>query len=169
MGENNVWFFWGGLVGIILVLCIALVQKWKNTGYQFDERQMQARGKAFQYGFFTLVIYDFFYAVLFEAEEPSWCNHTFGMLLGVMLSIIVWSAYAIFKDAYLGLREKPVGWSISFGLLGIFWILHWGLHQERSQKGKLGVEGFSLLLGITMLFIAAALITRQCMEKHMKE
>ena len=54
----------GLTVGILAgLLFVAFLFKKKILDMHFDERQERARGKAFQYGFFTMIISTYFYAV----------------------------------------------------------------------------------------------------------
>lgn len=108
----------GILVGLAVVALVVVVCRKKNGmrfgKCEYDERQLLARGKAFQAGFFTILIYEAVYAVAdwiaADLYGVRWCVNVTGVTLGLMLGITVFAVVAITRDAYLSLNEKPGGW-----------------------------------------------------------
>lgn len=106
-----------GIAAAVAVCLIANARRSKKTP-EFDERQMQIRGRAFQTGFFTLggyVILDAFYCVI----RGHWTTPGIDLILGVFVSIAAFLVVAIRGDAYLSLGQKPR----SFALLCVAVIL----------------------------------------------
>jgi len=105
----------GLLVGIALV---ALLFHKKVLDMHFDERQELARGKAYQYGFFTLLSCLFAYGVS-DLALGRWCDALAGVTFCAAAGLGVFAVTCILKDAYLGLREKPRQVMIMFALIAI--------------------------------------------------
>ena len=97
---------------------LALLFKKKVLNMEFDERQEYARGKAFQYGFFTMLITLYIYGMS-ELVVGRWCDTLAGISLCTSIGIIVFAITCILKDAYLGLREKPRQIMTLFALLAL--------------------------------------------------
>lgn len=96
-----------GLVGSIAIALITffLVRK-KTGGPKFDERQMVGRGKAFQAGFFTLLVAGAAvslaeYAELLPGSVFVW--HIAALFLGTA----VFALTAIHFDAYVSMTDSP--------------------------------------------------------------
>ena len=97
----------GIFVGIAAGLFVlALLFKKKVLDMHFDERQELARGKAFQYGFFTLIITAYAYGAS-DMIFGRWCDALVGVTICLAVSMCVFAVTCILKDAYLSLREKP--------------------------------------------------------------
>lgn len=97
----------GLLAGIVAsVLFIAMLLQKRVIDMTFDERQERARGVAFQYGFYTMVIAVVFYGAL-DLMVGKWCDTLVGCILCVCVGMTVFAVTCIRKDAYLSLKEKP--------------------------------------------------------------
>ena len=107
MALHHAGVFVGLAAGLLagLAFIMSLFKK-KVLDMHFDERQERARGKAFQYGFFTMIISTYFYAVS-DIMLGHWCDTMVGVSLCIALAICVFAITCILKDAYLSLREKP--------------------------------------------------------------
>ncbi len=174
MDERSIGFFLGMVTGGILLVVIALIRKGKKNKLlcEYDERQILARGRAFQRGFLTLFFYDVFYAVIYGESEPSWCTHAFGMFLGVMLAAVVLAVYAIWNDAFMQLNQSPAAICLIFGGLGICNLLLGIEHVLKGEifvDGKVGQGGINLLLAFAMLFVVIVFAIKRGMEKRGEE
>ena len=97
-------------------LLVALLFKKKVLDLHFDERQELARGKAFQYGFFTLAASLYAYGAA-ELAVGRWCDTLAGVTICLALSLGVFAVTCIRRDAYLSLREKPRQVIVMFSVL----------------------------------------------------
>ena len=145
-----------GLAAGMLVL--ALLFKKKVLDMHFDERQERARGKAFQYGFFTLLIAAYAYGVS-DMLLGRWCDVLTGVTLCVALAICVFAITCILKDAYLSLREKPRTIMAFFALLsavnlglGVMYHISPGL----TESGLLTYRAVNPIMGTATLVILIA-------------
>ena len=117
----------GMLAGIVLV---AILFKKKVLDMHFDERQELARGKAFQYGFLTLVVCLYAYGAT-ELAVGHWCDVLAGVTICIALSMGVFAVTCICRDAYLSFRN-PVG--SESGLRGYEPA---GRHADRGRRADL--------------------------------
>lgn len=103
------YYYLGFIVGLVVTLAISLLVFFavrRKTGKsQYDERQIAGRGKAYQAGFFTLLIAETLCSV---AEHLGWIPDG-GLLLdagAMLLSIAVFAIRAIHLDAYIAMNDN---------------------------------------------------------------
>lgn len=78
-----------------------------ENGSQYDERQILARGKAFKYGYFATMFGCILQLYLEQYVEQFFTRQV--MVFSVILiGVLVFVSICIFRDAYLGLSEKPI-------------------------------------------------------------
>lgn len=117
MDSYHMGVVFGILVGVIAAAALlAFLFKKKVLDMHFDERQELARGKAFQYGFFTLMIAAYVYGTS-DVIFGRWCDVLTGVTICIAAGICVFAVTCILKDAYLSLREKPRTVMTMFALL----------------------------------------------------
>jgi len=105
--NNSLEIALGMLVGLAAGIgIVALLFRKKVLDCTFDERQERARGRAFQYGFFTLMVSVVAYGTA-EQFFGRFCEPLAGAMLCVCIAAAVFATVCILKDAYLSLREKP--------------------------------------------------------------
>ena len=85
---------------------VALLFKLKVMDLTFDERQERARGQAYKYGFWTLVVCLLLYGFS-DMVLGRWCDVITGVMLCLSGALVVFASVCIVKDAYLSLKEKP--------------------------------------------------------------
>lgn len=152
--KSTAWVI-GALAGIGLVLLILLIQKLTGqTKNKFDERQIAARGEAYKWGFFSLMIYEALYTMLLVlgirfADEPT------GPILGIFVGVAVFGAVAAAKDAYTALDETPRS-RFLWPILGVLWLVI-GIMKvmggEAVRDGVLTLDSMQLFLGAAFLVI----------------
>lgn len=113
--------FGTAIIAALLVYgVLALIRSRKGVPLRarckFDERQIAARGLAFQSGFFTLLACNAGAACL-EAAELPWFAHGIGYILSLIAGVAVFAVVSIHKDAYMGLNQNPGKWFAGFGVL----------------------------------------------------
>ena len=109
--EHSLGYNLGMLVGVLTgalvgVGIIALLFKLKVMDLTFDERQERARGQAYKYGFWTLVVCLLLYGFS-DMVLGRWCDVITGVMLCLSGALVVFASVCIVKDAYLSLKEKP--------------------------------------------------------------
>ena len=156
------YYLLGVVVGVIFALGVFFIsmylhkKKHPNTG-KYDERQMLGRGKAFQAGFFTLLIAGAVCNVWdFLSPLPG---GSFLWNIGVLLlGVTVFAVTAIHFDAYIGIYDSPRRF-LTMGACFIFAMAAIGLgnlHSDRPEGRIIGFTNFGV--GIVWLIIVAALL-----------
>lgn len=164
----SVWYILGMIAGIIVsVALIALVcvlsrmkfgSKMKFGKCEYDERQTAARGKAYQAGFVTLLIYEALYACL-DYIGLEWCENVTGIAIGIFLSVGVFAVVAVSKDAYLSMNENPKAWRLLWLVMALANCTIGavqGYHMELVRDGKLTANWMNFLCGLLFLVILVA-------------
>ena len=170
-------YYWGMLIGILAVAVILsvvfLVRRKAGKGKEkrFDERQMIARGQAYQVGFFTMLGYFFLYGIM-DGLGLVWCETFMGCFVGVMLGAAAFALTAIRKDAYLALNEnmKTFCW-----VGGLFIVANLLGTIADIMEGKLIVDGKlttaaadSLVMTLWLVILVAQLIHYRKLKKQEK-
>ena len=156
------YYLLGMIVGVIFALAffiLSLFIRKKKGAYpcKYDERQMVGRGKAFQAGFFTLLIAGAVCNIWdFASPLPG---GSFLWNMGVLLlGITVFALTAIHFDAYLSLNENPRQFLLT-GICFVFAMAAIGLNNlqnDRPEGRIMGIINFGV--GIVWIIIVAALL-----------
>ena len=141
------------------VLLVYLRHKKKNPGAgEFDERQMLGRGKAFQYGFYTMLTAGGICACVDYLDALPGRN--FPWLVGALiLGVAVYALTAIHYDAYYGFREKPERYYIMGACFTVVMVLS-GISNVTSadlDNIAFGIVNFEVA-AIWLVIVAALLI-----------
>lgn len=171
MGRSP-YFYWGVGAGVLFGV-IALAIGWKLRKRNpfcdgnFDERQIAARGKAFQYGFFAYFIYYLAFIVFQGITQQKWINNETGIFVGICFATMVFAVSAIWKDAYFSLHENAKKYVVLFLLLavsnlGLFTldILHGRSTSSHEMNG---------VMGITLLIVVGAFGAKRLKDKREEE
>ena len=164
--------FFGLMVGLLVgIAFIMFLFKKKVLDMHFDERQERARGKAFQYGFFTLLIAAYAYGVS-DVLLGRWCDVLTGVTLCIALALCVFAVTCILKDAYLSLREKPRTVMTMFALIsamnlgfGVMYALSGGLVED----GVLTFRAVNPVIGFVTLVILIVYIVNHLLRSREEE
>ena len=162
----------GILVGVIAASgLLAFLFKKKVLDCHFDERQERARGKAFQYGFFTLLIAAYAYGVS-DVLLGRWCDVLTGVTLCIALALCVFAVTCILKDAYLSLREKPRTVMTMFVLISAvnlgFGVLY-ALSGDLVEDGVLTFRAVNPIIGAAVLVILIVYIVNYLLRPRDEE
>lgn len=153
MGSNG-FFYLGILCGLIVGVVVIVIRRRKSGRVmcEFDERQELARGKAFQYGFYALLLYLLFYGLVEDMTGVYWGKGMTGVALGICIGVGVFAAVSIWNDAYFSLWERPKRFIVLFSVVMVS-NLYLGIShlQEPEQSPNYGY--INLFLGITFLEI----------------
>ena len=143
-------------LGAFLLAYFIHKKRHPNTG-KYDERQTLGRGRAFQAGFFTLLIAGAI-CNIWDYVSPL-PEGSFLWNIGVLLlGVTVFAVTAIHFDAYVGMYDNPR----RFLLLGIGFIVFMAgsglinFHNGRPEGRIIAITNFGV--GIVWLIIVAALL-----------
>lgn len=159
-------------VGILAGLfVIVLLFRKKVLDMHFDERQERARGKAFQYGFFTLLASTYAYGVS-DMVLGRWCDVLTGVTICLAVSLCVFAVTCILKDAYLGLREKPRTVMTMFALLSAinlgFGVMY-AVSGDLVENGVLTFRAVNPIIGFAVLVILVVYIVNHLLRSREEE
>ncbi len=114
---HSIYYYLGILAGIMVGIVVVAITKRNRYGRAkcvYDERQTAARGKAFKYGFFSLIVYLVLYGIIQDMTGVYWGKGMVGVSLGICISIVVFAVVSIWNDAYFSLWENPRQYVITF-------------------------------------------------------
>lgn len=102
-------FIGGFALGLFMVAMVAYLLKkaGKRESCKYDERQELQRGRAFKYGFITLMVYDLVLGAAYSGGWPEWCDALVFQCIGIGIALLVFVSYCIWTDAYMSLTEQP--------------------------------------------------------------
>ena len=162
----------GIFVGIAAGLFVlALLFKKKVLDMHFDERQELARGKAFQYGFFTLLVTTYAYGVS-DMVLGRWCDVLTGVTICLAVSLCVFAVTCILKDAYLSLREKPRTVMTMFALLAAINLgfgAMYAVSGDLVEDGVLTFRAVNPIIGVLVLVILVVYIVNHLLCSREEE
>lgn len=152
---------------VLLVQVLKGIKKQNPSGKQYDERQLLARGNAYKYAFFTVLIYFVgigVLSVIFEREFAT--TYAYGCL-GLCIGLIVFVTYSTFQDAYIGIKENM---NLSIGSAFLVGICN--LVPGLLNTNKIIIEGVlqntvsQLALGVTFLYVGMILIVKKLIDQR---
>ena len=159
--KYNFWWLAGALAGIAIVMIVFLIKRAaRGPSSDFDERQTAARGRAYQYAFFTTALAELIYVCL-EAAGISFADASAGPLLGVLCGVAVFTVTAIFMDAYVSLRESTRS-TVFLSVIMIVLQLLIGIPKLLDGKavvdGRLTFDAINLIIAALFAVVLAAVV-----------
>ena len=172
MDLHHAGVFVGLAAGLLAGLAFIMSPfKKKVLDMHFDERQERARGKAFQYGFFTLLIAAYAYGIS-DVLLGRWCDVLTGVTLCIALALCVFAVTCILKDAYLSLREKPRTVMTMFALLSTINLGFGGMYAlsgDLVEDGVLTFRAVNPIIGAAVLVILIVYIVNYLLRPRDEE
>lgn len=166
--EYRIGLIFGVVFGLLLViLLLKITKKDGSIKCKFDERQEMARGRAFKYGFFTLMICNVVYALLDESFSvlPVTGSAASGIIIVIGAGVMI--SYSIWQDAYFSLNENRKRLMVVFGILGLVNLALgiFGILDGRSfQNGVVNFQITNLLCAVLFLIIFVELAAKQVVD-----
>ena len=165
------YYLLGVVVGIVFALAVFFIiaylhrKKHPETG-KYDERQIIGRGKAFQTGFFTLLIAGAL-CNIWDFVSPLPGGSFLWNIGTLMLGVTVFAVTAIHFDAYVGFHDNPRQLLIAGGCficsMTLFGLTN--IHSERPWGHTLGIINFGVGL-VWIIIVAALLLHRRNSQKE---
>lgn len=148
---------------MVIVLAIFSYGISKAEGGHFDERQMIARGKAYKYGFFTMMAVLFVYFFYDISVPKSFIRLEAGVIVLVtfILGLSVFCIVAIWNEAYTYVEQKPhnMGWGLGYILLAVIAIFavlsDLSLDLDYIVNGELVYQSCYMQLGMLVFWGSA--------------
>lgn len=117
----------------------------------YDERQILARGRAFMWGFFSLMICLMVYGLADMLIEP-WCDTLTGCIICICVSLIVFAVICIRQDAFAGIGQNRKRNLTVLLVLTVANLLFGASHiidGDMLEDGLLCFRSVSLIVGAT--------------------
>ena len=183
--NKSIYYLLGMMCGLVagiafVALIMWIVRKmggkieWNcNKENAYDERQLMARGEAYKYAFFTMLLSVIIASVLDEVLGFSLLMSFAGMDFIICLSIAVFATICIVKDAYMSLYENVKGIVITFAIIGIsnvgIGIVNLG-GTALIENGALAKECYNIIVGVMFIYLLLVFIARvNYSNRHMEE
>lgn len=164
----------GVAVGLLVVaLCFKYVKiRKKGSNFEYDERQQLARGNGFKYAYVTSIVYNGVLCLLTITGIPLPVEQSVLILIGILLSVLVYVIYCIQHDAYVSLNENANRLMIVFTVIGVMntfiGVMHL-IHGTMFADGVLTFHGINLLCGIFMLVVTVVLFAHTKLQSREEE
>ena len=164
----------GVLVGLIAVaVCFEYVKiRKKGSNFEYDERQQLARGNGFKYAYVTGIVYNGVLCLLTMADITLPAELSVLIMIGILLTVLVYAIYCIQHDAYVSLNENANRLMIVFIALGGFntfiGVMH-VIHGTMFEDGIFTFHGINLLCGIFLLVVAVVLFVHTKLQSREEE
>ena len=167
----NIAWTSGLIIGLLAMALIFIIvrratSRLNEPQREYDERQQLLRGKAFTAAFFTLLGYLAIWMML-NALEVGFFATRLSILVGIMLSIVVFVAYCVFHDAYFRVSERPLPWLFMTAgiavlnlVIGVARLLRGATLQERLY------ENANLLMGAAFAVILVCIAIKRGMDRR---
>jgi len=164
----NGYLLAGTVTGVVVGLVIAAVmlrfaKKDKKEKFTYDERQKVARGEAYKYAFYTLVIYNAAYGIIDLALEKPWAETLTAVMIGICLAVLVHVVYCIWHECYFSMNEEPKRVLIFFGVISVVNVIiavMQGMNGELIENGMLTNSCANLIVAIMFGVILIALAAK---------
>ena len=169
----------GFVVGFLLVFA-ALVfvrkQVHKHVGgvpngkCSFDERQELVRGKAFKYGFFTIIACNIaigWVPSIFEVQIPM--DTSVALFMCVAVGIVVFASYAIWNEGYFALNERPKAMMILFAFIAavnVFAGIMNGVEGKLVENGVLQMGCVNIICAVIFIIIFIVVLLKSIVRKN---
>ncbi len=163
------------LVAVILIatigfvfLALKLLNKDGNALTKYDERQKMARGEAYKYAFFSVIIADgvLMFAGIFGDGFKSLGFNIF--FIPIFIGVVVQVSVSIFKDAYVGLNTNMTKFMIFMFIVSAF-NLGLGIRaivaKEMIVDGELQTPFLNILCGLLFIILAVELLIKMLIDK----
>lgn len=156
------------MLAILAVIFIVAVAAKSVAQGDYDERQEIARGSAFRYAYFTLILYFIISELTSYYLQHNWCNGLTNVICGICLSAVVFGAIAIWKDAYVKLNQKAKNNAAIMGAIGFLNVIQGIISLIDKDPGPVSIP-INLSIGVCLLFLAVFSIIKTKMDKNEEE
>ncbi|MDE7313903.1 MAG: hypothetical protein K2N87_20150 [Eubacterium sp.] len=152
----RIGFLTGMLVGCFLVLLfLKMTRKDGSLKCKYDERQQLVRGRGFQYGFFSWMVFNGIYITIDLGLGKKYMDTSMVLYCGMVVGGVVYIIYSIWHDGYFSLNENPKRLLFLFITITL---LNGACAFERIHEGLLDHGVLTLINGANRFLAAAAVL-----------
>ncbi|MCQ2419668.1 MAG: hypothetical protein MJ118_00880 [Clostridia bacterium] len=154
-------YVWGVLLGLFLVLVLAFIGYYvigkKCGSTKYDERQKAGQGKAYQAGFFTLLISVTLVSILNDCDVLPGSDFVW-QIAAVLVGVAVFALTAIHFDAYVGMNDTPKRFIIMGGFFTAAMIFSAVGNLMAGESCNHDIGCINLMVAALWIMIVAALL-----------
>ena len=154
------WGFVAGLmVGLVLVVIFYKIANTdKKIKTEYDERQQRIRGKAYKYGFYTMIFYHVLMMGLYLCGITIPVEPYVAECFGIILGCTVLGTYCVWNDVYWGLNNDHKRYYIIFGVCLLFNLIPVAVPALTGEFERHGFGGAPMINLFIMIMMAILLI-----------
>lgn len=163
----------GVIFGIIIaVLLVRYMNRDKKLKTQYDEMQQKARGKAFCYAFYTVIILEavLIFVSLFDLRLPM--TDAVLHFTVIVIGILVLAGYCIWHDAYIGLNTNMKRYSvivIAAGAINLLSGIMAIANGSMVADGQLQTPFINLLCAIMLIIVGILMFIKKEIDSGEEE
>ena len=173
----NIYRGSGFIVGLVIgIVLLIVILRFSNTNHkaqtEYDERQKGIRGRAYQYGYYAMMLYEVVMILLnaFDVKLPagSFILH-FG---AIFVGALVLGCYTVWKGAYWGQNSNRRKYGIVFiflAMLNAIPLIGPLRNGTFLENGEISVPFVNLLVLIMLLVLGVMLLLRHFADQRNEE
>ena len=158
-----------GLCFVVVFSLIVFFTQRKKGYNKYDEMQERARGIAYKYAFWAVIITEVIFGILSIDENliplSGMTRQFFVILVGVLVHVI----YSVWHDAYIGLNTNVKRYTIICGLLAIVNLLSAArgiMNGNMFVDGKLDFPFVNLMVGVMFVVVSVEMFIKNRIESR---
>ncbi|MBR5377076.1 MAG: hypothetical protein IK139_07315 [Lachnospiraceae bacterium] len=167
----------GYAIGIVvgIVLTLFLIRIWNKDGKmktRYDEMQEKTRGKAYMYGFWTIMSVEAVLVVIISSDIRMPFDQISLHIIPILIGITVQASYSIWNGAYMGMNTNIKRFAIISTAVALVNILCAAGAFAGGGMMKDGVFEFpiiNLFIGVMFVIIAGECLIKNSMDRKVKE
>lgn len=159
------------IVAVLIVLMIAF-RKNETSVDSYDERQILARGAAYKYGFFTMLVYFLMLNGFYAFDITAKVDNSVLMILGIFAGCAVFGTYSIWHDAYFRLNEKKT--TVMLSLLVILGANLLSLYMNIKESrilvdGKIMMPASNVIVVVLLMIFIIEVMIKSLVSRENEE
>lgn len=161
------------IIAVIAVFIIIIARLKNKNKASYDERQTLARYSAFRTSFIFLLFYCFICATLYILDI-KWSNTAVQMFIGCILSLSLFIALCILKDAYFSNTPKrnvsSVLFFFLFGIMTLYYFIS-GFAKGNTlfMDGQISTLAIYLIFSICLFVLGIIALIKLILDKRRVE
>ena len=167
------YYMMGILVGIVvgLILTVIFMKSINRDGKlktEYDERQKEARGRGYMYGFFATIITNGLLMVLSISCDIEVLGISL-YFIPILIGIIAQVTYCVFNDAYVGLNNNMTRFFVGMTFITAF---NFFVGIKALKDGELIVDGkfqgafVNILCGSIFLILIVEMLIKKLIDRN---
>lgn len=161
------------IIAVIAVFIVIIARLKNKNKASYDERQTLARYSAFRTSFIFLLFYCFICATLYILDI-KWSNTAVQMFIGCILSLSLFIALCIMKDAYFSNTPKRnVSSVLTFFLFGImalyYFISGFAKGNTLFMNGQITTLALYLIFSVCLFGLGIISLIKLLLDKRRME